>query len=255
MTVSFELSAEPREQHGKAHARRMRRIDNKVPAVIYGAGKEPQSITLDHNEIKHALDQEATYSHILTVKVGSASEKVVLKKIQRHAYKPRILHVDFLRVKMKEKITMLVPLHFVGEEEAPGLNEGGAIFKNVSEIEISCLPGDLPEHIDVDVSGMKLDEAIHLSELKLPNGVELKNQELDEEHDQAVVSLHVPKVSKEDLAAEAAEAELAEAQAADEEGGEAAKAEAADGDKAESEGDAAKDEKAEGDKADADKKE
>lgn len=210
--VSFELNANPRSTHGRAHARRLR-YEGKVPAIIYGAGTPPQVVELDHNEIMHALGHEAFYSHILTVNVDGKSQQVVLKHLQRHPFKPRIQHVDFLRVKAKEKITMQVPVHFLGEEKAPGVDkEGGVISKLMNEIEIRCLPANLPEYIAVDVSQLHKNESIHLSQVKLPSGVEL-TVELDEEHDPAIVSIHEPKVSMEQLEAE--EAEEAEAKAAE----------------------------------------
>ncbi len=221
MAQLFELNAENRTTTGKAAARRMRRDEGKVPAVVYGAGKEPQSITLLHNEISQALNYEAVYSHILTLKIDGKSEQVVLKNLLRHSTKPRIMHVDFLRVKAKEKITMKVPLHYLGEEEAPGVKEGGVVSKLMTELEISCLPAHLPESIDIDISKLELDQSLHLSDIKLPSQVELAAGEIDEEHDQAIVNVHIPRVVEEPEEAPAEE-EAAEGEAVEGEGEEAA---------------------------------
>lgn len=211
----FEFTAESRKDHGKSIARRLRRIEDRIPGVVYGAGKEAQSITLLHKELLHALESEAVFSTILDLTVDGKKEKVVIKDIQRHSHKPKILHVDFLRVSAKDKITMHVPLHFIGEEEAPGVKEGGVYTKNITDLEIRCLPSDLPEFIEVDVSKMNLEDTVHLLDLKLPSGVELTLQELDEEHNHPVVTLHTPRVVKEDIEAEAHEAEVAEEAAAE----------------------------------------
>ncbi|MCH9769738.1 MAG: 50S ribosomal protein L25/general stress protein Ctc [Gammaproteobacteria bacterium] len=232
--VSFELTATNRNQYGKANARRIRHLD-QVPAIIYGAGKDPHTIALNHNEILHALENEAFYSHILTLNIDGSSEQVVLKDLQRHSTKPRIQHVDFLRIKAKEKLTMMVPIHFPGEEDAPGVKAGGVVSKLINEIEVRCLPANLPEFLELDISQLEMNQSLHISQIKLPPNVELTIAELDEEHDQAVVNVHEPKVTKADLEAEAEEAAAAEAAAAESAeatGGEEAKAaEGGEGDK------------------------
>ena len=206
----FEFTAETRQGHGKAAARRMRRHDNRIPAVVYGADQAAQSISLGHDDVLHALENEAVYSHILKLVVDGKAEQVVLKAVQRHAYKPKITHVDFLRVSAKEKITMQVPLHFMGEADAPGVKmDAGVYTKSIMDVEIRCLPASLPEFLPVDASKMKLDETIHLSDIQLPSGVEF-TLELNDEHNPPVISLHVPKVTKEDVDAEQHEAALAE---------------------------------------------
>lgn len=214
MSITFEFEARVRTQCGKAEARRMRREQDLIPAVVYGADKAPQSISMLHKDIFHALANGAVFSHILKLKVGDNIERVVIKDVQRHAYKPKILHVDFLRVKMKEKITMNVPFHFEGEETAPGIKEGGQLTKSMTDIEIRCLPADLPEFVTIDVSNMALDETKHLSDLQLPSGVELVQATLNKEHDHPIVSCHLPKVKQEDIEAEQQETGLAEESAA-----------------------------------------
>lgn len=197
MANLFELSAEVRLNHGKAASRRHRRLDNKVPAVIYGANKEPLSILINHNHINNALKNEAFYSHILTLNVNNSTEKVVLKALQRHPSKPQILHADFLRVSAHEKLSMNIPLHFVNEEEAYGVKmEGGVVLHLMNEVEIRCLPADLPEFIEVDLIDLKNDETFHLSQLKLPAGVELVAL-LHGGEDRGVASIHRRVISEE----------------------------------------------------------
>lgn len=223
--LDFELNAEHREAHGKAAARRFRRLEDKVPAVVYGAGQDPESLTLSHNDVLKAFKHEAVFSHILKLNVNGKAQSVVLKAIQRHPSKPKIMHIDFLRVKADEAIIMHVPLHFVGEDKAPGVRSGGAVTKHFTDIEIKCLPRDLPEFIEMDISALELGAALHLSDIPLPKGVKMTHGEITEENDQPVVSIHMPKVSLE--AEEALEAAEAEAKAAAEEATEEAAGEEA----------------------------
>ncbi len=207
--IKFELEAELRKDIGRGASRRLRVID-KVPAVVYGAGEEPASLILDHNKVIHAFAHEAFYSHILTLKVGKKSEKVILKAMQRHPAKPRIQHIDFLRVRADQKLHMHVPLHFTGEDKAPGLKEGGVFAHTLSDVEVSCLPADLPEFIKVDVSGMALNDVIHLSNLKLPSGVELVAlaHGAEEGRDATVVTLQIPRTVEEEVVAPVAEGDV-----------------------------------------------
>lgn len=189
MSNLFELSAEMRQHTGKGQMRRLRRLENKVPAVVYGAGKPTVSIMLPQLQLGRALQNEAVYSHILTLKLDGAEEKVVLKDLQRHPSKPIILHADFLRVSATEKLTMHVPLHFKGEDVSPGVKlQNGIVSHMLSEVEVRCLPADLPEFIEVDMSELNLDDMIHLSNLKLPKGVELVA--LSHDDDRPVANIH-----------------------------------------------------------------
>jgi large subunit ribosomal protein L25 len=172
MSDSFDVNAQPRSDTGKGASRRLRR-EGLVPAVVYGGHQEPQMVSLRHNELLHHLEQESFYSHILNLKVGDSSSRVVLKDLQRHPAKPFILHADFQRVSADEKIRMVVPLHFENEEAAKGVKMGGAVSHNLTEIEISCLPKDLPEFIAIDMSPLEIGDIVHLSEVPLPAGVEL----------------------------------------------------------------------------------
>src|SRR3990167_628633 len=138
MSVSFEFEVQPREASGKAAARRLRSKEDRVPAIVYGAGKEPMPISLSHNKVIKALDHEAVYSHLLTLNHGKESEKVVLKALMRHPTKPKILHMDFLRINTKEKLTMRVPMHFLGEAKSPGLKDMGVLSKLITHFDVSC---------------------------------------------------------------------------------------------------------------------
>jgi large subunit ribosomal protein L25 len=190
MSVDFNIIAESRSDEGKGASRRLRRED-KVPGVIYGGGKDAVSISLDHNSMFHHLEHEAFYSHILSISVDGKAEKVVLKDLQRHPYKPTIMHADFMRVNAKEKIRMSVPLHFTGEEVAPGVKIGGGMIShNMTEVEISCLPGALPEYLEVDLSMLELDHSLHLSDVKLPKGVEIVALTHGADHDLPVAAIH-----------------------------------------------------------------
>jgi len=200
----FELKAESRSDMGKGASRRLRR-DGKVPAVIYGGGEDPQSITLVHSEILKRLHHEAFYSHILTVNIDGKPGKAVLRDMQRHPAKAIIMHMDFQRVKESEEIRVHVPLHFVGEDVAPGAKAGGLITHEVNEVALDVLPRHLPEFIEVDVSGLDVGESLHLSDLPLPESGSLVELARGEGHDLAVVSIHVRRGGGETEEGEAAE--------------------------------------------------
>jgi large subunit ribosomal protein L25 len=195
MSDEFHLEAEAREDVGKGASRRLRRVHDRVPAIIYGGHDQPRNISLPLNELKHALNNEAFFSHILTIKVGGQdTEEVLIRDLQRNPRNGFPIHADFMRVVKGEPITQTVPLHFVNEETAPGAKlYAGKFQHNMTEVNVSCLPHDLPEHIEVDVGEMQLDEILHMSDLKLPKGVEIVELQQGEEHDQPVVALHVPK--------------------------------------------------------------
>lgn len=208
----FELDASLRDDKGKGASRRLRRED-KVPAILYGAGEDAKSLILDHKKLLLALEHESFYSRILTLHINGKAEKVVLKNIQRHPFKPRIAHMDFLRIKADQKLHMSIPLHFIGEANAVGVKEGGIISHLLSDVEVSCLPADLPEYIEVDVSGLALNETIHLSQLQLPKNVELValSRGDAEAHDLPVVSIHIPRAAEETASAVASAEATAEA--------------------------------------------
>jgi large subunit ribosomal protein L25 len=209
MQENFEINAVARSDAGKGASRRLRR-EGMVPGIIYGGGKDPEMFATKHNELIQHLDHEAFYSHILTVNVDGAAQKVVLRDLQRHPAKPFVIHMDLQRVGENDRIKMRVPLHFVGEDVAPGVNAGGEISHNVSDVEIICAAKDLPEFIEVDMTAMELGSVLHMSDLSLPAGSEL-TAHVDADHDLPVVAIHAPR------AAAAEEEEAGEASA--EEGG------------------------------------
>ena len=172
MSDSNTISADLRDVQGTGASRRLRR-DGKVPAILYGSGKDPVMLTLDHDSMYHNLENEAFHSSILNVEVDGKGEKAILRDVQMHPYRPIIMHIDLQRVSAKDKIHMNVPLHFNGGEEAPGVKlENGIISQLINELDIICLPDDLPEYIEVDVSQLNLGDSIHISEISLPKGVE-----------------------------------------------------------------------------------
>ena len=196
MEDEFILNAELRSEKGKGASRRLRRA-NKVPAILYGGG-EPTSLTLDHNEILQRLRHEAFYSHVLTVKMPGRQEKAILRDLQRHVSKPRILHMDLQRVSEAEAIRVHVPLRFNSADVAPGVKQGGGVVSHqMVEVEVECLPAVLPEFIEVDLSALQLGEAIHLSELKPPKDVAIVELMHGAEHDQPVTSIHARRTAAE----------------------------------------------------------
>ena len=203
---SFELNAEPRTDVGKGASRRLRRT-GKVPGILYGADKETTMISLVHNDLMHQLEHEAFFSHILTIKLNGGSEKVVLKDLQRHPYKASLLHIDFQRVSESEELTMRIPLHFLNEDKCPGVKTGGGVISHImTELEISCLPKDLPEYIEVDLINLELDDSIHLGDLKVPEGVVITALQHGGDASLPVVSVHVPRVIEEPVEAPVVEA-------------------------------------------------
>ncbi|EHL29645.1 50S ribosomal protein L25/general stress protein Ctc [Legionella drancourtii] len=189
------LEAESRTDMGKGASRRLRRLENKVPAVIYGGEKKPMSIHFQHNKVIKALETESIYSSVFDITIDGKVEHVILKALQRHPYKPLVMHMDLQRVSKKDVLVKLVPLHFVNEQQAPGIKAGGMINHTMTQIEIRCQAKDLPEFIEVDMAKVALDDVIHLSNLKLPKGVHLTVDLADHSHDSPVVSIHMPRVS------------------------------------------------------------
>ena len=202
----FDLEAVVRDDLGKSASRRLRR-EEKVLGVIYGGEEAATSITLEQRVINKALENDAFYSHVLSIKVNGKKQQVVLRDLQRHPYKPVIMHMDFQRVKASDTINMRIPLHYHGEAECIGVQNGGIINHHMIDVELHCQVGKLPEHIDIDVTNLDVDGVIHLSELKIPAGSELVM--LTHGHDVPVVSVHLPRQSKLDLEEEAEEAAAA----------------------------------------------
>src|ERR1700736_5612281 len=193
MKTSFELVAEFRETQGKGASRRLRH-DGKVPAILYGGHAAARTLTLSHQKLLIMLDNERFYSTILNLKVGDQTQAAILKDVQRHPFKNAIVHVDFQRVEDNQKIRISIPLHFVGAAVSPGVKtQGGLVSHMRTELEVTCLPKDLPEFIEVDLSGLSLNESIHLSQLKIPDGVELIALAKE---DSAVVAIHRPRAEE-----------------------------------------------------------
>lgn len=195
----YTLDATARVDQGKGASRRLRRTEDRVPAILYG-GKEPAAIiSLDHKKVMHALENPKIYSHLLTLNVDGAAQQVVLKAIQRHHHKKGVLHIDFFRVKPTDVLVMKVPLIFIGGEEAPGVKDAeGIISHQMNDIEIRCQAKDLPESISVDISRLELDQTLHISHLKFPKGVESVVLSHGAEHDHPVVSIHLPRTTVEE---------------------------------------------------------
>ncbi|MCG8906703.1 50S ribosomal protein L25/general stress protein Ctc [Pseudomonas nicosulfuronedens] len=201
--VDFVLNAQERSDLGKGASRRLRRNAGLIPAVVYGGEKAPQSLTLELREISKLLENEAAFSHVITLNVGAAKETVLIKALQRHPSKGFVMHADFQRVVAGQKLTAHVPLHFINEATAVGVKVGGGEISHViAEVEVSCLPKDLPEFIEVDLAKVELGQIVHLSDLKLPKGVELV--QLAHGNDLAVANIHASRVVKEEGEGEAA---------------------------------------------------
>ena len=207
----FEINANLREVQGKGASRRLRRA-GLVPAVLYGGGDDPVNLQLEHNDLFHHAQHEAFYSHILNLIVDGKSQRVVLRDMQRHPFKPSIMHIDFQRINENQAITMRAPLHFINEEQCVGVKTGGGIISHLlTELEISCLPKDLPEYIEVDVLELEVGESLHLSDLKVPEGVQISALLHGGDPAQPVVSVQAPRVETVETAApEAVDAEAAD---------------------------------------------
>ena len=220
MAEEFALIAEIRADQGKGASRRLRRT-GKIPAIIYGAGRPPRSLSFEHNKVVKQLENESFYSSILNIKVGAKSQAAIVKDIQRHPSNDRIMHIDLQRIVEDEKIRMNVPIHFLNAENAVGVRQGGGSVSQIrNDVEVTCLPKDLPEYFEVDIAELELDEMLHLSDIMLPDGVEIPELALSSEHDQAIVSIHVIKAAVVEEVEETEEEEAApEAEAG--EGGDA----------------------------------
>ncbi|MFZ2451104.1 MAG: 50S ribosomal protein L25/general stress protein Ctc [Methylovulum miyakonense] len=194
MSNVFEFVAESRADSGKSAARRSRRQGN-VPAVIYGGHSGPQMLVLNHNEVIKHLEHEAVYSHVLDVTVDGRTEKAILKGVQRNPAKFQVLHLDFLRVDMSEAVKVHVPLHFTNEATSVGGKKGGVAAHSMVDVEVSCLPSALPEFIEVDLTNLDIGGSLHLSDLVLPNGVEVVALAQGEDHNLPVVSMMASKTN------------------------------------------------------------
>jgi large subunit ribosomal protein L25 len=192
--MSIELNAETRTDEGKGASRRLRHAE-KMPAIIYGAGKDPISLVFAQKDIRAHQDSEAFYSSIISLKIdGKKAQKVIVRDVQHHPFKIDMMHVDFQRIDAKSKMHIHVPLHFIGEDKSPGVKTGGLVNHVIVEVEVECLPKDIPEFIEVDISALDTGDILHLSEIVVPKGVVLMALKQGEDHDTAVVAIHAPKV-------------------------------------------------------------
>ncbi|CAI2795040.1 MULTISPECIES: 50S ribosomal protein L25/general stress protein Ctc [Pseudomonas] len=195
----FTLNAQARTDLGKGASRRLRHAAN-IPAVVYGGNKPAESVTILSKEIAKLFENEAAYSHVIELNVDGTKQNVIVKAMQRHPSKQFIMHADFVRVVAGQKLTAIVPVHFVGED-AP-VKKGGVVSHTATELEVTCLPKDLPEFIEVDLSAAEIGTIIHLSDLKAPKGVEFVA--LAHNDDKAVANVHAPRVVAEDEEGETA---------------------------------------------------
>jgi large subunit ribosomal protein L25 len=214
MAKTHEIKAQSRKDEGKGASRRLRHA-NFVPAVVYGAGKDPESIQIVHNTILLAAKHEWFFSSVLDLNIDGKVQKVLVRDWQKHPFKQLMMHMDFLRINENEVVRVNVPLHFLNQETSPAAKTSGLVIShNLTEVEVSCLPKDLPEFIELDLAELKEGDIIHLSQLKLPADVEIPSLALGEDHDIAVVTVMF--VEEEvDEESESAEGEGADASAAD----------------------------------------
>ncbi|HIO35480.1 MAG TPA: 50S ribosomal protein L25/general stress protein Ctc [Gammaproteobacteria bacterium] len=198
MSTNFELNAKARDVFGTNASRRLRRLE-QVPAMIYGGDQDNEAVLLDHHEIMHNLEVEAFHSAIISLNTGSGSQQVILREVQHHRYRPRLVHVDFQRIKATERLHMKIPLHFAGVDEAPGVKVEEGIFSPLmTELDVTCLPKDLPEYIEIDVSALGINDVIHLSSVELPEGVDLTVVPHEGE-DPSVVTVMPPRTIEEEV--------------------------------------------------------
>ena len=194
----FTLVAESRGDTGKGASRRLRKSEI-VPAIVYGAKKAALSIQLKHSDVLKSSSQESFYSQILDLSIDGKVERVVLKDMQRHPYKPFVMHMDFQRVDESAALTIRIPVHFLNEEDCIGVKqEGGVIARLMTEIEITCLPKDLPESIEVDVAKLSVGDAVHLADLVLPDGVEITSMTSGGDGAAAIVQVAMPRMVEEE---------------------------------------------------------
>lgn len=210
MATKFELTAERRHEHGSGPSRRLRRLD-RVPGIIYGGAKEPIMVSFDHQTLYQHLRNEAFHTSILSVKVDGEVDQAILRDLQMHPFKPKVLHLDLQRIVATEKLHMAVPIHFLNEAIAPGVKEQGGIVSHLlTEVDITCLPQDLPEFVTVDVSALNIGDSVHLSDIVLPAGVAITGLAHGGEN-LAVAAVVPPRSIEEEEAAAAAAAAAAEA--------------------------------------------
>lgn len=208
MSDDFVLNAVSREDTGKGSSRRLRRLEDQMPAIVYGGNEDPVKISIPHKDIMKASQNEAFYSQIISLHIDGESEEVLIKDLQRHPAKPRLVHADFFRIVRGQKLTLNVPLHFINEEKCHGVKmEGGQILHSITDIEIICLPRHLPQYIEVDMIDVKLGDQVHLSDIVMPEGIESTALAMGPEHDLSVAAVNQPKAVVEEEPVEDADAD------------------------------------------------
>jgi large subunit ribosomal protein L25 len=227
MRISFELNAEPRGDQGKGASRRLRH-SGKVPAILYGGHADARNLALDHNKLMGMIDNEKFYSSIISVNVGAEKQPAIVKDVQMHPARAAVLHVDLQRVSENEKIRLHLPIHFKGEAISPGVKtQGGVVSHLMQDVEVTCLPRDLPEFLELDLSAMNLNDTLFLADIKLPSGVTISA--LAHGQNPPVVSVHAPRAAEpeptEEVAAAATEGAVAAGAAAPAAGADAKKEE------------------------------
>ncbi|WP_237064000.1 50S ribosomal protein L25/general stress protein Ctc [Microbulbifer zhoushanensis] len=210
----FTLNATVRSDEGKGASRRLRRVEGRVPAIVYGGKAKPASISIEARQMWKALESESFFSSVLTLDIEGKKETVILRDLQRHPAQQILLHADFQRVSANTKVHLKVPLHFLNEDSCKGVKAGGIVSHTLTELDISAPASKLPEFIEVDLADLELDQTVHISDIKLPSGVESVDLSHGEDHDLVVASVHKPRGAVE------AEAEEGEGEAAEGESGE-----------------------------------
>jgi large subunit ribosomal protein L25 len=211
MAEKFNLVAEFRNDQGKGASRRLRH-EGKVPAILYGGGREPRALAFDHNKLLHQMQSESFYSSVLNIRVDDVVQAAIVKDVQRHPARHAVVHIDLQRIVEDQEIRMHVPIHFLNEDIAVGVKTGGGSVSHLrTDVEVVCLPRYLPEYFEVDIATLGVDEMLHLSDIKLPEGIEIPELAQGPEHDHPIVAIHVIKaaaIEEEEEAAAAAAAEV-----------------------------------------------
>jgi len=219
MSNELTLEAKSRSDAGKGASRRLRREQQSIPAIVYGAGKDAQQISIELRHIVKALENESFYNQIVSLNIDGKDESVILRDLQRHPSKGVPMHADFLRVDASQELTLSIPITLLNEEACEGVRlENGLLTRNLSEVEISCLPKDIPEALELDVAELKIGESLHLSDIQLPEGVTIPALQHGEEYDQPVVSVIEQREEEPEEDVEAAEEAATEDASAEEEG-------------------------------------
>ena len=188
------IDASQREEVGTSTARRLRRNQDLVPGVVYGGGEDPGHFTIDYRRIAKIVEDEAFFSQILSLSVGDRSEQVVLRELQRNPATEKVVHVDFLRVREDQELQVSIPFHFLNAEECVGVRlNGGMVSYNLTEIQVSCLPRDLPEFLEIDLEDLDIGDSVHLSDIELPPGVSFVVLSQDDARDDQIVNVHMPR--------------------------------------------------------------